>query len=77
MPQHGYIQYGNFIGDTIHAINGSGIEKVTMGIMMAKAVKLAEGHWDTHSKKVVFNKDFFIQLAKEANYDYLIEEEML
>jgi len=69
MPSQAYIQYGNFIGDTIHAINGSGVEKVTMGIMMGKAVKLAEGHLDTHSKKVVFNKDFLIQLAKEANYD--------
>ncbi|MCZ4695766.1 cobalamin biosynthesis protein CbiD [Ancylomarina euxinus] len=69
MPQQAYIQYGNFIGDTIHAINGSGVEKVSMGIMMGKAVKLAEGHLDTHSKKVVFNKDFLIELAKEANYD--------
>lgn len=69
MPQQAYIQYGNFIGDTIHAINGSGVEKVSMGIMMGKAVKLAEGHLDTHSQKVVFNKDFLIQIAKEANYD--------
>jgi len=69
MPQQAYIQYGNFIGDTIHAINGSGVKKVSMGIMMGKAVKLAEGHLDTHSKKVVFNKDFLIQIAKEANYD--------
>jgi len=69
MPQQAYIQYGNFIGDTIHAINGSGVEKVSMGIMMGKAVKLAEGHLDTHSKKVVFNKDFLTQLAKDANYD--------
>ncbi len=69
MAQHGYIQYGNFIGDTLHAINGSGIEKVRMGIMMGKAVKLAEGHLDTHSQKVVFNKDFLIRMAEEANYD--------
>jgi len=69
MPQQAYIQYGNFIGDTIHAINGSGVEKVTMGIMMGKAVKLAEGHLDTHSKKVVFNKEFLMQIAKGANYD--------
>lgn len=69
MPQQAYIQYGNFIGDTIHAINGSGVEKVSMGIMMGKAVKLAEGHLDTHSQKVVFNKDFLIQIAKESNYD--------
>jgi len=69
MPQHSYIQYGNFIGDTIHAINGSGIKKVSMGIMMGKAVKLAEGHLDTHSKKVVFNKEFLMQIATESNYD--------
>ncbi len=69
MPQQAYIQYGNFIGDTIHAINGSGVEKVSMGIMMGKAVKLAEGHLDTHSKKVVFNKEFLIQIAQEAKYD--------
>jgi len=69
MPQHSYIQYGNFIGDTIHAINGSGIQKVSMGIMMGKAVKLAEGHLDTHSKKVVFNKEFLMQIATESNYD--------
>ncbi|MDE5423933.1 cobalt-precorrin-5B (C(1))-methyltransferase CbiD [Ancylomarina sp. DW003] len=69
MPQQAYIQYGNFIGDTIHAINGSGVEKVTMGIMMGKAVKLAEGHLDTHSKKVVFNKDFLIQIARDAHYN--------
>ncbi|RXQ91000.1 cobalamin biosynthesis protein CbiD [Ancylomarina salipaludis] len=69
MPQQAYIQYGNFIGDTLHAINGSGIEKVSMGIMMGKAVKLAEGHLDTHSQKVVFNKDFLIRIAKEAGYE--------
>ncbi|MGZ2371665.1 cobalt-precorrin-5B (C(1))-methyltransferase CbiD [Ancylomarina sp. YFZ004] len=69
MPQQAYIQYGNFIGDTIHAINGSGVEKVTMGIMMGKAVKLAEGHLDTHSKKVVFNKEFLIRIAREVDYD--------
>jgi cobalt-precorrin-5B (C1)-methyltransferase len=69
MPQHSYIQYGNFIGDTIHAINWSGIKKVSMGIMMGKAVKLAEGHLDTHSKNVVFNKAFLIQIAHEAHYD--------
>lgn len=69
IPQYGYIQYGNFIGDIIHAINSSGITKVTMGIMIGKAVKLGEGHLDTHSKKVVFNKDFLIQMAREAVYD--------
>jgi len=40
-----------------------------MGIMLGKAVKLAEGHLDTHSKKVVFNKEFLIQIARDVDYD--------
>jgi len=37
-----------------------------MGIMLGKAVKLAEGHLDTHSKSVVMNKDFLKEVAAEA-----------
>ena len=37
-----------------------------MGIMIGKAVKLAEGFLDTHSKKVVMNKDFLKETAREA-----------
>ena len=37
-----------------------------MGIMIGKAVKLAEGSLDTHSKKVIMNKEFISTLAKEA-----------
>ncbi|MCK3229830.1 hypothetical protein MZH14_29090, partial [Escherichia coli] len=39
---------------------------VTLGIMIGKAVKLAEGNLDTHSKKVVMNKEFLKQVAMEA-----------
>ena len=34
--------------------------------MIGKAVKLAEGFLDTHSKKVVMNKDFLKDLAHQA-----------
>ena len=34
--------------------------------MIGKAVKLAEGFLDTHSKKVVMNKGFLQDVAKEA-----------
>ena len=37
-----------------------------MGIMIGKAVKLAEGHLDTHSKSVVMNKDFLKEVAEAA-----------
>ena len=33
---------------------------------MGKAVKLADGHLDTHSKKVVMDKAFIVQLLREA-----------
>lgn len=37
-----------------------------MGIMLGKAVKLAEGHADTHSRQVVMNRDFIASLAAQA-----------
>lgn len=61
-----FIHYGNFIGETISIASELGFTELTMGIMIGKAVKLAEGSLDTHSKKVVMNKDFIISLAKEA-----------
>lgn len=62
-----FIQYGNFIGETIKAASELKFESLSMGIMLGKAVKLAEGSLDTHSKKVVMNKAFLCQIAKEAN----------
>lgn len=66
LPQ-AFIHYGNFIGETLKMAEKEGIEKITMGIMIGKAVKLAEGHLDTHSKKVIINKEFIRQLARESN----------
>lgn len=65
-PAQAFIHYGNFIGETLKIAAEAGIRKVTMGIMMGKAVKLAEGHLDTHSKNVVMNKAFLKALAAEA-----------
>ena len=65
-PAQAFIHYGNFIGETLRIAAEAGIKEVTMGIMMGKAVKLAEGHLDTHSKNVVMNKAFLKALAAEA-----------
>lgn len=62
-----FIHYGNFIGETIKIASELDIKKLTMGIMLGKAVKLAEGSLDTHSKKVVMNKEFLKSIAQEAN----------
>ena len=64
-PQ-GFIHYGNFIGATLSLAAELGIHRVTMGIMLGKAVKLAEGNLDTHSKNVVMNRGFLKKVAEEA-----------
>lgn len=60
-----YIHYGNFIGETLKAAQDYAFTKVTLGIMIGKAVKLAEGHLDTHSHKVQMNKSFLKDIAPE------------
>ncbi|MBK5720382.1 cobalt-precorrin-5B (C(1))-methyltransferase [Dysgonomonas sp. Marseille-P4677] len=66
LPSQAFIHYGNFIGETIKIASELGFKCVTMGIMIGKAVKLAEGSLDTHSKRVVMNKEFLSGIAKEA-----------
>lgn len=66
LPPQAFVHYGNFIGETLKIAADLHIRKVAMGIMVGKAVKLAEGHLDTHSKSVVMNKDFLKELASEA-----------
>ena len=66
LPDQAFIHYGNFIGETLKLAETESIPSVTMGIMIGKAVKLAEGNLDTHSKHVVMNKAFITRLAAES-----------
>lgn len=67
LPAQAFVHYGNFIGETIKLAERERVPHLVMGVMMGKAVKLAEGHLDTHSKKVVMNKDFIASLARKAS----------
>ena len=67
LPAQAFIHYGNYIGDTLRLADEEGITHITMGIMIGKAVKLAEGHLDTHSRNVVMNRDFITSLAAESH----------
>ena len=67
LPPQAFVHYGNFIGETLKIAAETGFQKVSMGIMIGKAVKLAEGHLDTHSKKVVMNKDFLKEIAIQCS----------
>ena len=66
LPAQAFVHYGNFIGETLKIAAELHIRKVAMGIMLGKAVKLAEGHLDTHSKTVVMNKVFLKDVAALA-----------
>ena len=67
LPQQAFVQYGNYIGETLKMANAMGINHVTLGIMIGKAVKLAQGHLDTHSRRVTMDKAFVAQLLHEAS----------
>ena len=66
LPPQAFVHYGNFIGETLKIAADLKVPQVTMGIMLGKAVKLAEGHLDTHSKSVVMNKAFLKEVATAA-----------
>lgn len=66
LPPQSFVHYGNFIGETLKIAADLGFKQVILGIMIGKAVKLAEGFLDTHSKKVVMNKGFLQDVAKET-----------
>lgn len=65
LPQ-AFVHYGNYIGETLKIAEEEKIDQITMGIMIGKAVKLAEGNTDTHSRNVVMNREFIAALAQEA-----------
>lgn len=66
LPPHAFIHYGNAIGDTMKIGREKKVPRMAIGIMLGKAVKLAEGNMDTHSHKITANKEFLKSLAKEC-----------
>ena len=82
LPPQAFVEYGNAIGETLKMVedglkspltpNSSPLAprplplNITLGIMLGKAVKLAEGHLDTHSKKQTMNKAFIVQMLEES-----------
>ena len=65
-PELHVIHYGNFIGETLAKAHALGFRRAVLGIMIGKAVKLAEGHLDTHSHKILMNKKFLSDVATSA-----------
>jgi cobalt-precorrin-5B (C1)-methyltransferase len=66
LPQQAFVEYGNYIGETLKIAHEFDFKTVTLGVMLGKAVKLAAGHLDTHSRKTTMNLDFIRQLLQES-----------
>ncbi len=66
LPQQAFVEYGNYIGETLKMAEEMGIERVTLGVMLGKAVKLAAGQLDTHSRRGTMDKAFVSQMLTEA-----------
>ncbi len=76
LPSTNYIHYGNLVGDTLKLVTNSGIKKIHLGMMLGKAIKLAEGHLNTHSKHNIFNAEFASRIAAECSYPETIVDEI-
>lgn len=66
LPPQAFVEYGNYIGETLKIAHELDIKNVTLGVMLGKAVKLAAGHLDTHSRKATMDKEFVGQMLNEA-----------
>jgi cobalt-precorrin-5B (C1)-methyltransferase len=69
LPQQAFVEYGNYIGETLKIACELGFKYVTLGVMLGKAVKLAAGHLDTHSRKTTMDKTFIKQMLEESGCD--------
>ncbi len=66
LPEQAFVEYGNYIGETLKIASELDIKNVTLGVMLGKAVKLAAGNLDTHSRHVTMDKAFITQMLHEA-----------
>ena len=74
LPQQAFVEYGNYIGDTLAIADELDIKNVTMGVMLGKAVKLAAGNLDTHSRHTTMDKEFVTGMLHEAGIDIDISD---
>lgn len=67
LPYQAFVEYGNYIGETLRIANELDIPNIVLGVMLGKAVKLAAGHLDTHSRRATMDKNFIRQMLHEIH----------
>lgn len=68
LHESAFVQYGNWIGESLQIVQSMGFKTVTMGMMLGKAAKLAQGMLNTHSKESVFDPLFLCSVAESCSY---------
>ncbi len=66
LPAICFLHYGNLIGDSLRLCAQAQIAELTLGVMIGKAVKLAQGALDTHNKQSRMDRAFLQQLATDC-----------
>ena len=73
LPRQAFVEYGNYIGETLRIASELKIPHIVLGVMLGKAVKLAAGHLDTHSRRATMDKDFIRERLHEIHCDINID----
>lgn len=68
LPPQAFVQYGNWIGEAFEQLRTTRLPAVTLGMMLGKAVKLAAGRLDTHSREGTWDRGFVAALARDCGY---------
>ncbi len=69
LPELCFVHYGNWIRKALLcAAKATECREIVAGAMLAKATKLAAGHFETSSRQVAVDKSFIADMAKEAGY---------
>lgn len=78
LPDFACIHYGNWIRETlVKIVETHQIKSVTMGMMLGKAVKLAEGQLNTHSGQSTWNPSFVCELALSVGISGNVAKQIL
>jgi len=69
LPDHSFVQFGDFSGYTISQCAKKGMSKAHVGGFIGKFAKMATGVKQTHVKGSKVNMDFLSELAKKCKAD--------
>ena len=69
LPDHSFVQFGDFSGYTISQCAKKGMSKAHVGGFIGKFAKMATGVKQTHVKGSKVDMDFLSELAKQCNAD--------